>query len=306
MTIKPFDPTRFIDREFEQEIFEGLLRLDDYARVLTICDKGGMGKSQLLEKFQYRCRVAKPRIPVCLVSLSDVSDGSPLTFIRAAIRQLETFGVAFPNFKQIESARVSADFMSIRASIYLEGASFKDARDVRIGGTMINLDRAEMVEVRASSVELTVEQERIARDVCIKAFFDDLRAACAERTIVLLIDAYERGAGELHTWLIEQLFEQLVFDLDQRPARLVLVVAGRELPHFAHYWASEECARMMRSVQQLSQWQRHHVEECLRIHGFRYSNVDVDMLHHCIQRGVPPSQVIQIIQSMLMAGTGTQ
>lgn len=43
-----FDPTKFINREFEQELFEGLLRFEDEARILAIQDGGGMGKSQLL------------------------------------------------------------------------------------------------------------------------------------------------------------------------------------------------------------------------------------------------------------------
>ncbi len=59
---KSFDHRRFIDREFEQELFEELLRFSDEARLLTIGDRGGMGKSQLLQMFQYRCRTAsRPR-----------------------------------------------------------------------------------------------------------------------------------------------------------------------------------------------------------------------------------------------------
>ncbi|MEK7728578.1 MAG: hypothetical protein AAB354_09205, partial [candidate division KSB1 bacterium] len=50
MINKHFDPTKFIDREFESELFEELLKFESPARILTICDKGGMGKRQLLEK----------------------------------------------------------------------------------------------------------------------------------------------------------------------------------------------------------------------------------------------------------------
>jgi hypothetical protein len=68
MLNKRFDPRKFIDREFEQELFADLLLLKDDARILAIRDKGGMGKSHLLEKFQYRCRTNRPqRIPISLV-----------------------------------------------------------------------------------------------------------------------------------------------------------------------------------------------------------------------------------------------
>ena len=68
-----FDPKKFIDREFEQEIFEELLKFESQARILAIKDTGGMGKSHLLEKFQYRCRVTKPRrTPLALIALDQL------------------------------------------------------------------------------------------------------------------------------------------------------------------------------------------------------------------------------------------
>lgn len=46
MAAKQFDPQKFIDREFEQELFEELLQLKDPARILAIKDDGGMGKAK--------------------------------------------------------------------------------------------------------------------------------------------------------------------------------------------------------------------------------------------------------------------
>ena len=82
MAEKNFDPKKFIDREFEQELFEELLQLKDNARILAIQDdKGGMGKSQLLEQFKYRCRTVKPRTPVSLIALDQLPGDSPLDLI---------------------------------------------------------------------------------------------------------------------------------------------------------------------------------------------------------------------------------
>jgi hypothetical protein len=79
------DPRKFIDREFEQELFAELLLLKDGARILAIRDRGGMGKSHLLEKFQHRCRTNRPdRIPISLVELDQLSDNTPLALIKLA------------------------------------------------------------------------------------------------------------------------------------------------------------------------------------------------------------------------------
>ena len=96
MTERNFDLEKFIDREFEQELFEDLLRLRDDSRVLAIRAGGGMGKSSLLEKFQYRCRVIKPRIPVSLVALDQLPDASPLVMLRQIVEHFSKLGADFP------------------------------------------------------------------------------------------------------------------------------------------------------------------------------------------------------------------
>jgi len=97
MPKKEFDPHKFIDREFEQELFEELLQLKDQARILAIRDAGGMGKSQLLQKFQYRCRTVKPRIPVSLIALDLLPDNSPLALMQEIEKDLSAL-LEFPTF----------------------------------------------------------------------------------------------------------------------------------------------------------------------------------------------------------------
>src|SRR5436309_2718031 len=98
MPDKRFHPQKFIDREFEQELFEELLQFKNHARILAIKDAGGMGKSQLLQKFQYRCRTAgRPRIPVSLVDLGQLPDQSPLSLVQQIEKELTAF-LKFPTF----------------------------------------------------------------------------------------------------------------------------------------------------------------------------------------------------------------
>jgi hypothetical protein len=297
-----FDLEKFIDREFEQELFEQLLRMRDDSRVLAMRAGGGMGKSSLLEKFQYRCRTIRPRIPVSLIPLDQLPDASPVAMLRQIVRQLSAVGADFSLFNKNEGARMAGDFLSIRAFIDLDKASFRDARDVHIRG--INVERAERVSISGKTTKLTAEQDSVAREASVSAFFADLERYCTNHTAVIMLDAYERCNGQLQRWIVDHFLEQVCFTLDQRPAQLVVVIAGRELPIFEYHWSQEDCQSIVRSVNQLSMWERKHVEECLRVHDFNYTEEIVDSFYRFVQEGLPPSTVVQVIQSLLLAQKG--
>jgi hypothetical protein len=299
MTNGIFDLEKFIDREFEQELFEDLLKMRDDSRVLAIRADGGMGKSSLLEKFQYRCRIMKPRIPVSLIALDQLPDASPVAILRQIARQLSAVGADFSMFNNNEGARIAGDFLSIRAFIGLDKASFRDARDVHIRG--INVERADRVSISGEVTKLTTEQDIVAQEASVTAFFTDLDRYCKDHTAVIMLDAYDRCDKQLKQWILEHFLEQVCFTLEQRPAHLVVVIAGREIPNFEHRWSSEDCHSIVRSVNQMSMWERKHVEECLRVHGFHYTEEIVDRFYWFVQQGVPPSQVVQLVQSMLVS-----
>jgi hypothetical protein len=301
MVASVFDPKKFIDREFEQEIFEELILLKAQARILSIRDLGGMGKSQLLEKFQYRCRTIKPRIPVAFVHLGELPEQTPLLLARALVTQLSNFSIRFPAFHHMESARLSADFSSIRSSVYLQGANFTAAKEVKISGTELNVERVSTINV-GHAIQLTSEQELLARNASVQAFLDDLSATPLDRPVVLMLDAYEKCDPVLRAWIMQVLLDKYFFDLQDRPARLVLVVAGQEVPLFDQYWGPLDCELVTRSVSQLSRWKRQHVEECLRIHGFDdFTPTQLDTFMNLIDMGIPPSQVVQAIQTSARA-----
>jgi hypothetical protein len=297
-------PDKFIDREFEQELFEELLALRDDARLLAIRGGGGMGKSSLLAKFQYRCRTVRPRIAVALAALDQLPDASPLALIREIVRQLAALHVDFTAFQQNETARMAGDFPSIRAMLDFKYASFEGASHMRIQG--VNVERAERVAISTAIVQLTDEQDSLAQEASVSAFFADLARHCAAAPAVIMLDAYDRCAPSLQRWLLEHFLEALCFDRDKRPPQLIVVLAGRELPVFTHYLPPQECENILRSVQQMSTWERRHVEECLRVHGFEYTPEIIDRFYWFVQQGLPPSQVVQMIESMQMAQRGRQ
>ncbi len=377
---RDFDPTTFIDREFEQELFENLLAFQDDARILTIGDRSGMGKSRLLQMFRYRCRTSRPRIPVSLVDLRLMSNADPVMFVREIIQDLATFDVSFPGFNKADSARRSCDFDSIRfifeqfdfapmpkqqpidsfshyelgleqllgklQSIhprYHEALTYEHQLRENIQFVRTTRDnetrRSERNEVimrlnilsqetigqsfntlcfsympvsshfveRAMErmslpTELTQEQEEIAHEVCIKSFFEDIQTIHRNQPMVLLIDSFEQCSAPLKTWLYDHFLESCFFDPDKRPNNLLLVVAGQQMPQFEHYWIPEECTSIVRSVHEMGKWDRTHVEECLRVHGFAFTPEDVDSFFHLVNIGTSPSQIVQIIMSLVGQG----
>ncbi|MFX0194482.1 MAG: hypothetical protein ACFFCW_00045 [Candidatus Hodarchaeota archaeon] len=291
-----FDPRKFVDRECELELFENLLRLSDHRRILAIQDLGGTGKTQLLRRFEYRCRTVKPRTPVSFVDL-DGKDSE--TVIRVIKKDLELFKLKFPSFNRYDFARIRGEFTSFLNSGYFEDADLKVPSSVRI-------EKPEVIQVSKipSFVgerikRFTPKQEEWAQAVCNKAFFDDLRSNCEKTPIILLFDRYETCEEELRNWIERDLFPLGFFDLENRPKKLILILAGRKIPDFTTDWAQEDVDAVVESVKELSKWKKEHVEECLRIHGFKYEPKQLDALYLLIKSGLPPSEVVQSIELIM-------
>jgi hypothetical protein len=293
-----FDPKKFIDREFEQELFEDMLKFDGSARILAVKDTGGMGKSHLLEKFQYRCRITKPkRTPIALIALDQLSDYSPLYLIQLLTEQLSAFNVRLDNYAKYESARLSGDFTLISSSVFLQGSNFTDAKDVKIGNIVEHADR---VTLNASgTAKLTTAQEKAAQNVVIGSFFDDLKRYCAKQAVVVMFDSYEKCDPTLREWINKVFLDSLFFSDLSQLARLAFVIAGRDVPPFDSFWAEEDCAALVKSINELHKWKKEHVEECLRAHGFVYEPKQLDIFYGMIELGLPPSQVVQAMQTCL-------
>lgn len=301
MTKKEFDPRKFIDRDFERELFEDLLTCDDQARILAIEDAGGMGKSELLRHFQYRCRTVKPRTPVSLIALDQLPDNSPLTLIQEIAKDLTAFSLDFPTFEAADQARLAYDFTVISGTVDLSHADLSQVQGVDAAGVINKADTIQEVNIHGRAA-FTPEQQAKAQETCVKAFLDDLKSCADQQTVVLMLDAYERCDPDLQTWLRENLLERHYFDLDQRPARLFLVLAGRTLPNFTLYWAIEDCKAIVQSIESLSKWTAQHVEECLCVHHFNYTPDQLEAFIKMIEIGLPPSQIMQAMQSLTGRG----
>ncbi|HJQ70833.1 MAG TPA: hypothetical protein VKA70_17800 [Blastocatellia bacterium] len=296
-----FDPKRFIDRESEQERFEELLRFETPVRILAIRDTGGMGKSHLLEKFQHRCRTGRPRTPISLIALDQLPDYSPFFLVKMIAEHLDALNIRLENFTRYENARQSADFRLISSSIDLRGANFGGASDVTIAGTVFRDTTISNVNLPSQATNLNPDQEKTAREVVIGSFFDDLQKYCNKQPIVIMLDSYEKCDPGLQKWIVNHLLEKYFFSGFLQSCRLALIIAGRELPPFDSRWSEEDCDKTVKSINGLRKWEKKHVEEFLRVHGFPYEQPDVDAFYRLIERGIPPSEVIQLMQTYLVS-----
>jgi len=298
-----FDPLKFIDREFEQSLFEELLQFSDSARMLAIADKSGMGKSELLRRFQYRCKTVRPRLPVALIQPDELIDSSHWAWVKAVVEQLSNrFQLPFPQFAALELARINHDFTAIggaRGQVDLRGANLSQAQQVRAAGVMV--DTAQNVTIQAPPT-LTDEQSRNIQQSSVQAFLADLQAICQKQAVVILLDHYEKTMRQqpaLHQWLLEVFLDRCCFDQDHRPPRLILVLAGQELPSFHSHWPDHECHQVVKSVKELGLWDKGHVEACLRVWGYHYQPHEVKTFFHWLQTGTTPADIVGYIKTRL-------
>jgi hypothetical protein len=296
MSQKSFDPKKFIDREFETELFEGFLKFDTGARIMAICDEGGMGKSFLLEKFQYRCRTVKPRTPVSLIALDELPDQSPLSLIKTAVLQLSGFKLKFDDYSRLEAARVAANLGIISGAVDARGAQFTHAKDFTISG--VRADRVEKIDVYPRATKLSREQEELARTRIVDCFLEELLLHASKQPIVVILDSFERCGEDLRAWIVEFLIARPFFSQTAQPNKLALLIAGREIPLIYNECSDEEYEQVVITIRQLRKWTKEHVKECLNVHGYKYGEAELDAFHILVENGLPPSQVVQSIQAL--------
>ncbi|MDZ4751061.1 MAG: hypothetical protein SGI87_05550 [Flavobacteriales bacterium] len=300
---------KLIDRDLEKKQFEEFLEFKDDRRVLAILDDKGMGKSLLLETLAFQCRSQK--LPVCLFALDQLADIGPHSVIQNVAQQLKRQGIPIPRFERVENARMFGDpssiykYSNVDGRVTLDGADFTGSKDITVTGTYI-----EHQEIRISSTQLTENQETKAKESSIQSFFEDLREYCIDKPVIILLDAYEKCCplpeeedefvenwAVLEDWIIEEFLRHLFFDLQQRPSKLILVLAGRRGPDFMDEFPVEH-QKVVSVIDALSLWERHHVEECLQMMELDYHSQDVDSFFHFLKRGAPILNIINMMNTL--------
>ncbi len=288
-------PGDFINRKAEQEIFENLVLANDDAPLLVIKDKRGTGKSTLLEMLHYKCKYTVG-CAVGSVQLDTPDINSPFVFIE---RLRESIGInqaceQFDRFNEARVGKVASVFssgppLSVHGTVAAGQAAFSGASTEIIGA---------QVNYYGGGGEWSSAQEEQARRRCIKAFFDDLKSVNDETQLVILLDSYDRCTGDLKSWVIDEFVRTLCF-LNTRPRKLLMVLAGRDLPDFMGL-LQDRYVKLVRSSCPLSGWKKEHVQDFLRVHGFEtLSDADLNTVWEKIQNGFSIQQALLLAEALV-------
>lgn len=263
---------RFVDRHHEQTLFETIVGCQDEARLLTISDGSGRGKSHLLKLLRIKCQWGPNPLPVSLVALDQLQHMTTYEFVFIVEAALREQGLSFPTFARYETERK-----------WLHGAPIGevDAGRIESGSKVggVYLDQGATATFYGASLPEDV-QERLRQDAVL-GFIDDLRTLCEHERVVLLIDAYEKCSGQLNQFLPSLL--RTYADPERRIRNLVIVIAGREVPPLQMMFASDY-DRVVRAVEALSVWQREHVERFLELNLGTYTEADVELVLDKLQK----------------------
>lgn len=315
--METFEPNDLIDRKAEQELFAEMLADSPVARVLTISDGGGRGKSSLLRRLEYNCRRSKPPAAAVIIEL-DRLDPTPFGFVERVVKGLPTSKAraSFARFNKVNDARRLKDVSAFErsgaewpAALHLDG---NVEVGVQEGGVSAGV-YAERIELPARPA-FTDEHEQLARQRCVEAFFEDLRAVCAAEPLVLFLDVWEKCDLGLRAWLDEELFSGCTFseDVNLRPKFLAIVLAGR--PHHPAkeryglrtdkfrdlFESDEDYTQSVRSIRSLSYWEREHVREFMVLNGCEApEDVDIDYLQVKLREGWNLLNALQAVHNII-------
>jgi hypothetical protein len=260
---------KIADWKDHQELFCELLEFKSTARLLTIHnEKPETGKSTVLIRFKYICAKEKG-IPVSLVPLEDKKMTGSFEMVQHLRKELVNFKLEFPRFDQRNLARTTYDrtpFMP--ASGASVGAVYAGGSNIS-GGTVAGYyQHIGHVDTLNQGPRPTAwpspEFEQIARDECVKAFFEDLKEICQEKTVVLLFDSWDvdRANGTLREWIEFRLLPTHSFDVASRPAFLLIVIAGREEFSLGPYPPEVVCSKPLKV------WDEQDIKQFVELHGY--------------------------------------
>ena len=326
------NPLDFIDRKAEQELFGTLVAFESSARMLTVCDGGGRGKSSLLRRLQYNCQhEIKPAIPACRIELDRLSDPSPFVLVSRLTSQESGFKLRgedvskrFAKFNQLDEARTAKDFTpfddgSASRSWDPRVVASASASAVHEGGINAGIYAEQAQFLPRQFEEFTDEQEQRARQRCVEAFFDDLRTICAMQPMALVFDGWEGCNLSLREWIRDEMLGNHVLhpDPNLRPERLAVVIAGRphQPPDTSHglradefralFDSEEEHSATVLSIKSLSDWESEHVSEFMVLNGCpQPTEAQVNLIQEQLRKGVSLEKILSLIDEHLRPTAG--
>jgi len=284
-----------------------MLAFKDERRLLVIGDRAGTGKSTLLRRLKFNCRWVHP-VPVSLVLLEENPNTpdnrqavtSPIEFVNWFRSDLTE--INFPRYDFLNEFRVNFLWPGIAKSLDNVQAQLEAARvEMKVesvqGGVVAGTYIANM-NVAQRDKWARPDQERLASQKCVEAFLLDLRDATATRSVVLLIDTYNKNKRGLHEWILDEFIRPLLLLQTgvPRAEKLLVVLAGQEaeLPPFQQM-LGERYDRLVASRRLLG-WEKEHVRQFLEVHDLEVSDRQFEYLYSQVQDGGSIKEALEVAE----------
>lgn len=276
------DGKRIVDWDDHQKVFRELMEMQSKARLLTVHNRSGTGKSTLLLRLKWLCQTRLEPVPVSLVQLDDLSLKGSFDLISKIRRDLADFDLKFPRFDPLNLARVTFDVSPFEAAAgSITGAVNATNALISggiVGGTVHHVAQAETVNLTTTRPTAwpSPELELIAARECERGFLEDLRDHAQQRMVVLLIDSWDldRGSPALLQWIRVRLLNPLCFSPATPPARLLMVVAGRDDLNLKD--ALGEGYDELVRTHPFKTWDETDIRNFVELHGYEKTLVESD------------------------------
>jgi hypothetical protein len=276
-----------IDRKEERARFKKILA-EQSARLVTIKDKPGNGKSRLLQEFNTACGWEKIPSSLTVVSIGEIR--TPFDLVG---RIIGAFGSGpFQRFRALDKERVNKNFDAftspVAGSVHVGGS---------IGGTAVVAQQIGVVAQEGAHVhmgpkEWSDEHERIAAAECVDLFFEELHELALDKPVVILLDEFEGcSVDTVRDWIVNDLLPDHVFN-DEHESKLIVVIAGRDVPDLRERLGARH-DELVDVIPRLSRWCRDDIVEFLTaVTGREPEPEEVDIIEMWLEKRDATIEVI--------------
>ena len=290
------DPQLTVDRDAQRELFAELLQFKSSARLLRVHDKQGTGKSTLLKRLEYYCKYESDKA-VSFVPLESFDSQTNFELIRKIRQDLKP--LQFAEFDRLRDANEKQDAVEFAApggvsgKVDLRGASVTGGVQAEIATVFQGPQYIQNYNAAGSAWNSRLE--KYAEERCIEAFLRELKALGATLEVVLLFDSWDnnRTSSERRDWLLRTLIRPYCLDAAARPAKLVAVVAGQDVPDFKVMWDSKHVDSVREKP--LEVWGKDHVRDFLIVQGFKdLTPKDIEYVWGLVNEGASLQDAIDV------------
>jgi hypothetical protein len=283
-----------IDRREERARFKQILA-QKAARLVTIRDKSGSGKSRLLEEFRAQCGWDVPA-SLSLVSIETIR--TPFDLVRLVV---DGFGHdRFVRFRELDVKRLAKSFDAFAAGpggvVHVGQSVSGNAVVAGQIGVVAQAGAHVTVEAAAVAQEWSSAHEDIAREKCVGVFFEELHELASDSAVVILLDEFE-GCKEddVRAWIEGEFLRNVL--AGKQGSALVVVIAGHHVPDLREPLGDRH-DDLVYVIPELSKWLRTDIVDFLReVTGEDPEPAAVDFIEMMLSKGDPVEKVVNVVKA---------